>query len=191
MPALRGTGGSPAAARRAESSAQNVGKSIRRPVQTGSGEVFDTMVATRLFADTTIKIGAIEVRVKRDQPPLMSSEVETPRATVDASVPISQIPPMDRDTALSRLKAHEAELRAMGVAGLSLFGSVARGDAGPNSDVDLAARFDPAAQVGMVKYGAIAERLRTLLRAPIDLVGEPARTARMQAEIDRDRALVY
>ena len=118
----------------------------------------------------------------------MSSEVETPRATVDASVSISQIPPMDRDTALSRLKAHEAELRAMGVLGLSLFGSVARGDAGSNSDVDLAARFDPAAEVGMVKYGAIAERLRTLLRAPIDLVGEPAR---MQAEIDRDRAIVY
>ena len=121
----------------------------------------------------------------------MSSEVETPRATVDASIPIGQIPPMDRDTALSRLKAHETELRAMGVIGLSIFGSVARGDAGPNSDVDLAARFDPAAGVGMVKYGLIIERLRTLLHARVDLVGEPARTPRMQAEIDRDRALVY
>ena len=136
-------------------------------------------------------IGAIEVRVKRDQPPLMSSEVETPRATVDASVSISQIPPMDRDTALSRLKAHEAELRAMGVIGLSLFGSVARGEAGPDSDVDLAARFDPAAEVGMVKYGLIIERLRSLLQARVDLVGEPARTARMQSQIDRDRAPVF
>ena len=102
-----------------------------------------------------------------------------------------QIPAMDPTTAISRLKAHEAELRAMGVSGLSLFGSVARGDAGPDSDVDLAARFDPAAEVGMVKYGAILERLRTLLRVPVDLVGEPARTARMQAEIDRDRAAVF
>ena len=68
--------------------------------------------------------------MKRNQPPLMSSEVETPRATVDASIPIGQIPPMDRDTALSRLKAHETELRAMGVIGLSIFGSVARGDSG-------------------------------------------------------------
>ena len=75
MPALRGTGGSPAAARRAESSAQNVGKSIRRPVQAGSGEVFDTMVATRLFADTTIKIGAIEVRVKREAHPRLIDPV--------------------------------------------------------------------------------------------------------------------
>ena len=98
---------------------------------------------------------------------------------------------MDRTVAIACLKAHEAELRAMGVSGLSLFGSVARGEAGPNSDVDIAARFDPAAEVGMFKYGAIIERLHTLLRAPVDLVGEPARTARMQAEIDRDRALVY
>ena len=98
---------------------------------------------------------------------------------------------MDRDTALSRLKAHEAELRAMGVIGLSLFGSVARGEAGPDSDVDLAARFDPAAEVGMFKYGAIVERLRTLLGISIDLVVEPARKPRMQTEIDRDRALVF
>ena len=98
---------------------------------------------------------------------------------------------MDRTAAIARLKPHEAELRAMGVSGLSLFGSVARGDGGPESDVDLAARFDPAAEVGMVKYGTILERLRMLLHAPVDLVGEPARTARMQAEIDRDRALVF
>ena len=74
---------------------------------------------------------------------------------------------MDRNAAIARLRAHEAELRAMGVSGLSLFGSVARGEAGPDSDVDLAARFDPAAEVGMFKYGAILERLRTA----------PARTA--------------
>ena len=98
---------------------------------------------------------------------------------------------MDRNAAIARLKAHEEELRAMGVSGLSLFGSVARGDARSDSDIDLAARFDPAAEVGMFKYGVIVERLRTLLRARVDLVGEPARTARMQAQIDRDRAPVF
>lgn len=98
---------------------------------------------------------------------------------------------MDRQTALDRLKPHEAELRAMGVCGLALFGSTARGEAGPNSDVDLAARFDPAAEVGMVKYGTILHRLSAVLHAPVDLVGEPARTALMQAEIDRDRAAVF
>ena len=98
---------------------------------------------------------------------------------------------MEREAVLERLRAHEAELKAMGVARLSLFGSVARGEAGPASDVDLAAEFDPAAEVGMFKYGAISQRLYDLLAGPVDLIGEPARTSRMQAEIDRDRVRVY
>lgn len=49
---------------------------------------------------------------------------------------------VDRADAIARLKAHEAELRAMGVTGLSLFGSVARGEARPGSDVDVVARLD-------------------------------------------------
>jgi uncharacterized protein len=44
---------------------------------------------------------------------------------------------MDRDTAISLLKAHEAELRRLGVQRLYLFGSTARGDARADSDVDL------------------------------------------------------
>ena len=44
---------------------------------------------------------------------------------------------MDREAAILRLKAHEAELRRLGVQRLWLFGSTARGDARPESDVDL------------------------------------------------------
>lgn len=98
---------------------------------------------------------------------------------------------MDRDTILARLRAHEAELKAMGIKRLSLFGSVARGEAGEGSDVDLAAEFDPAAEVGMFKYGAISKRLHDLLPGSVDLIGEPARSLLMQAEIDRDRVRVY
>lgn len=38
---------------------------------------------------------------------------------------------------IAALRAHEVELRAAGIRHLSLFGSVARGDAGAGSDVDL------------------------------------------------------
>jgi hypothetical protein len=44
---------------------------------------------------------------------------------------------MDRDQAIARLKEHEAELKQLGVESLYLFGSTARGEARPNSDVDL------------------------------------------------------
>lgn len=44
---------------------------------------------------------------------------------------------MHRDDAITLLRQHEAELRRLGVQRLYLFGSTARGEAGPASDVDL------------------------------------------------------
>ena len=44
---------------------------------------------------------------------------------------------MKRDDVLSRLRAHEAELKRLGVDILYLFGSTARGEARDKSDVDL------------------------------------------------------
>ena len=44
---------------------------------------------------------------------------------------------MDRDEAITTLKKHEAELKRLGVRHLYLFGSTVRGDARPDSDVDL------------------------------------------------------
>ena len=44
---------------------------------------------------------------------------------------------MDRNEAITRLREHEAELKALGVQHLYLFGSTARDEAGSKSDVDL------------------------------------------------------
>ena len=44
---------------------------------------------------------------------------------------------MQRDDAIATLKAHEAELKRLGVQHLYLFGSTARGEARDDSDVDL------------------------------------------------------
>jgi len=98
---------------------------------------------------------------------------------------------MDSATALTRLKAHEAELRQMGVSSLSVFGSTARGEAGPSSDVDLAATFSKDARVGAFRFAEIALRLGDVLGVHVDLVGEPARKPVMQQQIDRDRLRVF
>jgi predicted nucleotidyltransferase len=98
---------------------------------------------------------------------------------------------MDKDAVLARLRAHEAELKAMGIARLSLFGSVARGEAGPDSDVDLAAEFDRSRPFGMFQFAALEGRLRDLMGLPVDLVGEPARKPRMQKAINRDRVRAF
>ena len=71
------------------------------------------------------------------------------------------------------LRMHEAGLRRAGIRHLSLFGSVARGDAEIDSDVDLVAELDPDASVGMFALGAVERRLAELLGRPVDLVPEP------------------
>jgi predicted nucleotidyltransferase len=44
---------------------------------------------------------------------------------------------MTKDEAIAKLREHEADLKNMGVTSLYLFGSTARGEARPESDVDL------------------------------------------------------
>jgi predicted nucleotidyltransferase len=49
---------------------------------------------------------------------------------------------MSRAEVLATLRTHEQEIRTAGVTRLSLFGSAARDEASPSSDVDLLAAFD-------------------------------------------------
>lgn len=88
---------------------------------------------------------------------------------------------MDRDLAIRILRAHEAELRGMGVRSLALFDSTVRGEARPDSNVDLLA--DLGETVGYVELVRIAERLEVLLGRPVDLVPRGALRPSLRAQV--------
>ncbi len=92
---------------------------------------------------------------------------------------------------IATLRTHEAELREDGICRLSLFGSIARGDAEPDSDVDLAAELEPAARIGLIGLVALEWRLAGLLGRPVDLLPEPVEKARLRTNIERDRRLAF
>ena len=92
---------------------------------------------------------------------------------------------------LVTLKAHEAELRSAGIRRLSLFGSVARGDAGPGSDVDLAAEFEPSARMDLFQLTALERRIGEILGCRVDLLPEPVEKSRLRSNIDRDRRRAF
>jgi predicted nucleotidyltransferase len=92
---------------------------------------------------------------------------------------------------IATLRAHEAELRQAGIRRLSLFGSVARGDAEADSDVDLAAELDPDAGIGLFALGALERRLAELVGRKVDLLPEPVEKPRPRANIDRDRRRAF
>ena len=76
---------------------------------------------------------------------------------------------MDKEHVLVILRQNAAELRAEGLVHLRLFGSVARGDASAQSDVDLIADFDRSKPLTLVTMGRIEGRLSEMLSAKVDL----------------------
>ncbi len=92
---------------------------------------------------------------------------------------------MNRDLILAKLRAHEAELRTSGVARLSLFGSVARDEAGPASDVDLLAAFDDNGnRLSLLDVIAIENAIADILGMPVDLIEEGTLKPRVRRNAD-------
>ena len=77
--------------------------------------------------------------------------------------------PPRRADVLRVLAEHRDELAAMGVTSLAVFGSVARDEARPDSDVDLLVEFDPARSIGELQFLELERRLAAMIGAPVDL----------------------
>jgi predicted nucleotidyltransferase len=76
---------------------------------------------------------------------------------------------MDSDYVITKLRAHEPELKAAGIVHLRLHGSLARGAATAKSDVDLIAEFDDTKHLSLLDMVALENRLSDLLGVPVDL----------------------
>lgn len=90
---------------------------------------------------------------------------------------------MDRAQVLATLRKHEAELRASGILSLSLFGSTARGQAGPDSDVDLLATFDSSRRISILDVAGMQIGLSEMLGCNVDLIEEGKLKPRVQARV--------
>ena len=69
----------------------------------------------------------------------------------------------ERERVLRILRNHEAEIRARGVTRLRMFGSMARGEAGPASDVDLLADIDRRIKFSLIELVGLQHFLDDLL----------------------------
>ena len=70
----------------------------------------------------------------------------------------------NREQVIATLRAHERELRRRGVLHAALFGSVARNEAKPASDIDILIELEPDAPVGVFEYVGITQYLADLSR---------------------------
>jgi predicted nucleotidyltransferase len=81
---------------------------------------------------------------------------------------------MDSRDALATLRQHESELRARGVAHAAVFGSVARGDHRPGSDLDIMIDVAPEARLTVYGYVGLKDYIAGLFDGPVDVVTRDA-----------------
>ncbi|MDN3718163.1 nucleotidyltransferase domain-containing protein [Roseibium salinum] len=94
---------------------------------------------------------------------------------------------------LRRLRHRRDALSDRGVRHLYLFGSVARGDARPDSDIDLAYELHPNVKLSLFDLGKIEDLIRTALAIPneIDLVPRSKMFSHVQDTASDDEILVF
>jgi hypothetical protein len=78
-----------------------------------------------------------------------------------------------------------------GVRELAVFGSAARGDLRPESDVDMLVDFKSDARIGLVKFASLSEELEGLVGRAVDLVTKTGLKQRVRSEVLAEAQLVY
>ena len=77
---------------------------------------------------------------------------------------------MNKQDILDRLRENERALRARGVVHAALFGSRARGDNGPDSDIDIMIDIEPKAVQDIYTYVGLKDFIASLFEGPVDVV---------------------
>jgi uncharacterized protein len=119
-------------------------------------------------------------------------EVAKPRVIeLENSLILVYILRMNREEVIATLRAHEPELRRRGVLHAALFGSLARNEAGPASDIDILVDLDPEARVGVFQYVGITQYLDDLFPGPVDVANQDGLKPRVRPGAERDALYAF
>jgi hypothetical protein len=97
---------------------------------------------------------------------------------------------MERSTVAARLVAHQEELKSAGVASMFLFGSTARGEARPDSDVDLFIDYaDP--RFSLVELVRLKRRIEEFLGVTADVMTRDSLHPMLRQRIEASAIRVF
>ena len=91
---------------------------------------------------------------------------------------------MIREKVLNLLRVHQKEIYAFNIQKISIFGSVARNEESPDSDIDILIKFDGPASYD--SYMDLKFYLEDLLGRKVDLVTEDALREEIKSFVQRD-----
>jgi uncharacterized protein len=116
----------------------------------------------------------------------LQRELEAPAETLESR---PTRPTIGR--AIAIIRAHRAELEAAGIRHIWIFGSIARGDGRPDSDLDFLVEVDPAVVHDLFAYGHIQQSLEEWMGWPVDIADNRLLRPGVAAAAERDQILGF
>jgi len=98
---------------------------------------------------------------------------------------------MTRDAVIETLRSHRGRLHELGVRRAAQFGSLARGEAGDDSDIDLMVEVDPTAPIGVFEYVGIVQYLEALFPGQVDVANRAGLKPLVKQTAERDAIYAF
>lgn len=148
----------------------------------GSSSCWDYSQQVRLW------LGTLSTLIENDAP--TSTPRSSPRFRADKTrnrlVNSWWAMELDLQYVLETLRSHESDLRRLGVSHAAVFGSVARGEAGVESDIDVLVDLDENRPMGIFEYARLKLYISELLDGPSDVVNRRTLKPLLRANILHD-----
>jgi uncharacterized protein len=98
---------------------------------------------------------------------------------------------MNRRDAIKVLRQHQKDLRARGIIHAALFGSVARGETGPRSDLDILIELDPELKLDIFAYAGLKRYVAGLFSGSVDVVNKDALKRHLRQPVSADAVYAF
>jgi predicted nucleotidyltransferase len=92
---------------------------------------------------------------------------------------------------LDTLRRNESDLQARGIRHAAVFGSVARGQNRPGSDVDIMIDIDPETRMTVFDYVGLKEHIAGLFDASVDVVRRDGLKPYLRSEVTADAIYAF
>jgi predicted nucleotidyltransferase len=93
--------------------------------------------------------------------------------------------------AISTLRSRQAELEGRGITGASVFGSTARGEERPDSDIDIVVDISPDVRMSLTGFAVLQADLEDMLGCKVDLVEWRNLKPHLLSSIRRDAVRIF